>query len=51
MKSKGTISTVMFVSSKKPDKIVEEELERRGLKVEWANSIKAATALLDSSSK
>jgi DNA-binding NtrC family response regulator len=51
MRSEATINTVMFVSSNKPDKIVEEELERRGLKVEWANSIKAATHLLDSRSK
>src|SRR5690349_20621966 len=51
MKSGEPINTIMFVSGRKPDKIVEEELERRGLKVEWANSIKAATNLLDLTSE
>jgi DNA-binding NtrC family response regulator len=41
------VNTIMFVSGRKPDKILEEELGRRGLNVEWANSIKAATDLLD----
>lgn len=50
MKSKDAVSTIMFVSGRKPDKVVEEELGRRGLKVEWANSIKAATDLLHSTS-
>ncbi len=50
MKSEEPVNTIMFVSSRKPDQIVEEELERRGLKVEWANSIKAAAHLLDSRS-
>jgi DNA-binding NtrC family response regulator len=47
MKSEELVNTIMFVSGRKPDKIVEEELGRRGLNVEWANSIKAATDLLD----
>lgn len=47
MKSDEPISTIMFVSGRKPDKIIEEELGGRGLKVKWANSIKAATELLD----
>lgn len=51
MKSEEPINTIMFVSGRKPDKIVEQELGLRGLNVEWANSIKAATDLLDSTSK
>jgi DNA-binding NtrC family response regulator len=51
MKSEEPVNTIMFVSGRKPDKIVEQELGLRGLKVEWANSIKAATALLDSTSE
>jgi DNA-binding NtrC family response regulator len=47
MKNKERVNTIMFVSGRKPDKIVEQELERRGLKVEWANSIKAAADLLN----
>jgi DNA-binding NtrC family response regulator len=50
MKSEEAVNTIMFVSGRKPDKIVEQELGLRGLKVEWANSIKAATDLLDSTS-
>jgi DNA-binding NtrC family response regulator len=46
MKGEETISTIMFVSRRKPDKILEEELGRRGLKSEWVDSIKAATHLL-----
>src|ERR1700730_9958811 len=48
MKSEERVNTIMFVSGRKPDKIVEQELGLRGLKVEWANSIKADTDLLDS---
>lgn len=40
----------MFVSRTKPDEIIEQELRRRGLRVEWANSVKAATNLLESKS-
>ena len=50
MQSEEPINTIMFVSGRKPDKIVEQELELRGLNVEWANSIKAATDLLASTS-
>ena len=51
MKSDEPINTIMFVSGRKPDKILEQELGLCGLKVEWANSIKAATDLLDSTSE
>jgi len=51
MQSEERVNTIMFVSGRKPESIVEEELQRRGLNVKWANSIKAATDLLESSSE
>ncbi len=51
MKSEEPVNTIMFVSGRKPDKIIEQELELRGLKVKWATSVKAATDLLDSTSE
>jgi DNA-binding NtrC family response regulator len=45
------VKTIMFVSGRKPEGIIEQELRRRGLEVEWANSIKAATDLLESKSE
>jgi DNA-binding NtrC family response regulator len=51
MQSEAPINTVMFVSGRKPEAIIEQELRRCGLNVEWANSIKAATDLLNSTSE
>jgi DNA-binding NtrC family response regulator len=51
MQSEERINTIMFVSGRKPEAIIEQELERRGLKTEWANSIKAAADLLESKSE
>ena len=51
MQSKGSVKTIMFVSGRKPEAIIEQDLQRRGLKVEWANSIKAAKDLLASASE
>ena len=51
MQSEEPASTIMFVSGKKPEAIIEQDLQRRGLKVEWANSIKAAKDLLASASE
>jgi DNA-binding NtrC family response regulator len=51
MQSKKPVKTIMFVSGRKPEAIIEQELRRRGLKVEWANSIKGAADLLDSTSE
>ena len=51
MQSEEPINTIMFVSGRKPESIIEQELERRGLDVEWANSIKAAADLLESKSE
>jgi DNA-binding NtrC family response regulator len=48
MQSDEAVRTIMFVSHRKPDEIIEREVRRRGLRVEWANSIKAATDLLGS---
>ena len=47
MQSEERINTIMFVSGRKPEAILEHELQRRGLNVKWANSIKGATDLLD----
>jgi len=46
MQSKEPVNTIMFVTGRKPEAVVEQDLQRRGLKVEWANSIKAAKDLL-----
>lgn len=51
MNNEELVNTIMFVSGRKPDNTVEQELRLRGLNVEWANSIKAATDLLDSTSE
>ena len=51
MQSEEPVKTIMFVSGRKPEAIVEQDLQRRGLKVEWANSIKAAKDLLASASE
>jgi DNA-binding NtrC family response regulator len=51
MQSEERVNTLMFVSGRKPEAIIEQELERRGLEVKWANSIQAATDLLDSESE
>jgi DNA-binding NtrC family response regulator len=50
MQSEEPVNTIMFVSGRKPEAIIEQDLQRRGLKVEWANSIKAAKDLLASGS-
>jgi DNA-binding NtrC family response regulator len=51
MQSEEPVNTIMFVSGRKPEAIIEQELRRRGLQVEWANSIKTATDLLESKSE
>jgi DNA-binding NtrC family response regulator len=40
----------MFVSGRRPEAMVENELQQRGLNVKWTNSIKGATDLLNSES-
>ena len=51
MQSQEPVNTIMFVSGRKPEAMIERDLQRRGLKVEWANSIKAAKDLLVSASE
>ena len=46
MQSEEPVDTIMFVSGRKPEAILERDLQQRGLKVEWANSIKAAKDVL-----
>lgn len=51
MPSEEPVKAIMFVSGRKPESIVEQELQRRGLKVEWANNIKEAIHLLEPTSE
>src|SRR5215469_7446083 len=51
IESEEPVNTIMFVSGRKPEATIEQDLQRRGLKVEWANSIKAAKDLLGSASE
>ena len=51
MQSEEPIDTILFVSSRKPEAIIEQDLQRRGLKVEWANTIRMAKDLLSSASE
>ena len=51
MQSEEPVNTIMFVSGRKPEAIIEQDLRRRGLKVEWPKSIKAAKDLLASASE
>jgi DNA-binding NtrC family response regulator len=51
IRSDEPATTLMFVSRRRPEAIIEQDLQRRGLKVEWANSIKAAEDFLASASE
>lgn len=51
MQSEEPVTTIIFVSGRKPEAVIEQDLQRRGLKVEWANSIKTAKNLLASASE
>jgi len=46
IKSKEPVNTVIFVSARKTEATIEQDLQLRGLKVEWANTIQAAKDLL-----
>jgi DNA-binding NtrC family response regulator len=47
MLSEDAAKTVIVVSARKPELSLEREMEARQIRVRWAASIKAATALLD----
>src|ERR1700749_1306743 len=51
MQSEEPVNTIMFVSGRKPESIIEQELRRRGVNVKWTNSINAMADLLDSESE
>ena len=51
MQSEEPVNTIILVSGRKPEAVIEQDLQRRGLKVEWANSIKTAKNLLASASE
>ena len=48
MDTEQPAKTVIMVGAKRPDPAIEKEMEARGIRVRWAPSITAATALLDS---
>jgi len=50
IESEEAVNAIMFVSGRKPEARIEQDLQRRGLKVEWANCIEAAKDLLASTS-
>jgi DNA-binding NtrC family response regulator len=47
MLSQDAAKIVIVVSARKPEPSLEREMEARQIRVRWAPSIKAATALLD----
>ena len=51
MQSEEPVNTIIFVSGKKPEAVIEQDLQRCGLKVEWASSIKTAKYVLASASE
>lgn len=48
MESHEPPRTVIFVGARRPEAAMEQEIEARGVRVEWANSIHAAASLLNS---
>ena len=48
MHAEGPVKTIIVLCATRPVPGVEKEMEARGIRVRWAHSITAATALLDS---
>jgi DNA-binding NarL/FixJ family response regulator len=48
MQSHEPVKTVIFVSARRPEAAMELEIDARGIRVQWANSIQAAGDLLNS---
>jgi DNA-binding response OmpR family regulator len=48
METHGRAGTVIFVSNRSPEATIAQDIEARGLVVQWARSIKAAVDLLNS---
>ena len=48
MQSYEPVKIVIFVGARRPEAAMEQEMQARGVRVEWANSIKAAAGLLNS---
>ena len=48
MQSHEPAKTVIFVSARRPEAAIEQDMEARGVRVQWASSIKAAAGLLNS---
>jgi len=49
MQSHKPTKTVIFVSPRKPEVVLEQEMEALGVNVQWASSIVATAALLNAS--
>jgi DNA-binding NtrC family response regulator len=47
MQSHEPAKTVIVVSARRPEAAMEQEMEARGVRVQWASSIKAAAGLLN----
>jgi DNA-binding NtrC family response regulator len=48
MQSHEPVKTVIFVSARRPQAAMEQEIEARGIRVQWANCIQVAGDLLNS---
>jgi DNA-binding NtrC family response regulator len=51
MQSHGPAKTVICVSTKRPEAAMEQEMEARGVRVQWASSIKTSVGFLNSAIK
>jgi len=48
MQTQGQVGTVIFVAASSPEAIIQQDMEARGLKMQWARSIEAAHCWLNS---
>jgi hypothetical protein len=51
MQSQEPAKTVILVSAMRPEAGMQPEMEGRGVRVQWASSIKAAAGLLNSATE
>jgi DNA-binding NtrC family response regulator len=51
MQSHEPVKIVIFVGARRPEAAVEQELEARGLILQWASTINAAAGLLNSAAE
>src|SRR6202007_2840220 len=48
MQSYEPVKSLVFVSARRPEAAMEQEMDAHGIRVQWANSIQAAGDLLNS---